>query len=250
MTESTALSESAGEMEALFDSIVSEGNTVGNIAVSTSVAAEGTETERSAGSNDALLNRVGHLTRTLHESLNALGYDKVIEKTAAAIPDAKDRLAYVVTMTEKAADRTLNATDAIKPIQDDLALGANQLTEQWDSLFARELSIEQFKLLVADTRCYLGEVPRHTGTTNAQLMEIMMAQDFQDLTGQVIKRTTEIIQTVERELLQLLLENIAPERRLEVSDGLLNGPVINSDGRSDVVTSQDQVDDLLESLGF
>jgi chemotaxis protein CheZ len=89
-----------------------------------------------------------------------------------------------------------------------------------------------------------------TVATSAQLMEIMMAQDFQDLTGQVIKKTTEIIQKVESELLQLLLDNIPQEKRKDASSGLMNGPVINADGRSDVVTSQNQVDDLLESLGF
>ena len=202
------------------------------------------------GGAEKVLARVGHLTRTLHESLRALGYDKVIEKTAAAIPDARDRLAYVITMTEQAAERTLNATDVVKPIQDQLAGNATQIAEQWNRLFARELGIEEFKKLVAQTRDFLDAVPAQTAATNAQLMEIMMAQDFQDLTGQVIKKTTEIIQMLERELLQLLFDNMPQEKRTEAVKSLVNGPVINAEGRNDVVTSQTQVDDLLESLGF
>jgi len=179
-----------------------------------------------------------------------LGYDKAIEETASAIPDARDRLAYVITMTKQAADRTLNAIDVMNPIQESLANRATDLSVQWDRLFAKELGIEEFKALVMRTRGFLGDVPVQTVATSAQLMEIMMAQDFQDLTGQVIKKTTEIIQKLEGELLQLLLDNIPQEKRKDASSGLMNGPVINADGRNDVVTSQNQVDDLLESLGF
>jgi chemotaxis protein CheZ len=81
-------------------------------------------------------------------------------------------------------------------------------------------------------------------------MEIMMAQDFQDLTGQVIKKIIEVTKTMEQQLVTLLLESAPPEVKAEFDTGLLNGPVINAAGRSDVVTNQDQVDDLLESLGF
>lgn len=199
---------------------------------------------------NALINRVGQLTRTLHDNLRALGYDKVIEKTAAAIPDARDRLDYVTTMTEQAAVRTLNSIDVVKPLQDELSQRSTELAQRWDRLFARELDIEQFKVLVGDTRQLLQDTPERTATTNAHLMEIMMAQDFQDLTGQVIKKTTQIIHMVEQELIQLLVDNIPRERRAETANTLMNGPVISSEGRNDVVTTQGQVDDLLESLGF
>ena len=78
----------------------------------------------------------------------------------------------------------------------------------------------------------------------------MMAQDFQDLTGQVIKKVVELAQRMEQQLLSVLLESMPAEVRVEAPEGLLNGPVINAEGRTDVVTSQTQVDDLLESLGF
>ena len=103
---------------------------------------------------------------------------------------------------------------------------------------------------MARTHAYLDDVPYRVNATNTQLLEIMMAQDFQDLTGQVIKKVSEIIQFIEQQLLQLLLENTPPERRSKEANSLLNGPVIKSDGLANVVTTQKQVDDLLESLGF
>ena len=250
MDYATAVSPNSDDMDALFDSIVRNDATVALAAVPPPVADPTLDQDDGSDVAEKLLCQVGQLTRALHESLRALGYDQIIEKTAAAIPDARDRLAYVVTMTEQAADKTLNATDMVKPIQDAMAETSTALSERWDRLFARELSIEQFKELVAETRGFLGGVPAQAATTNAHLMEIMMAQDFQDLTGQVIKKTTEIIQTLEQELVQLLLDNIPQERRSEVTSSMMNGPVINATGRSDVVTGQNQVDDLLESLGF
>jgi len=259
----SSTSESSGELEALFDSIVmSSATTTAEVGCQSSqnspieegaMVMEGGLSMRPIGSDvsaEKVLSRVGHLTRTLHESLRALGYDKAIEEAAAVVPDARDRLTYVLTMTNQAADRTLNAIDVMNPIQDHLADNATEISTQWDRLFARELGLEEFKALVARTRSFLGDVPVQTATASAQLMEIMMAQDFQDLTGQVIKKTTEIIQKLEGELLQLLLDNIPHEKRTDASKGLMNGPVICAEGRSDVVTTQNQVDDLLESLGF
>ncbi len=206
---------------------------------------------------DSVISRVGQLTRMLHDSLQELGYDKLLEKAACAIPDAQDRLAYVAVMTEQAAERALNATEIAKPIQDKLAADAAGLSGRWQELFegggSGQLDTDAFRNLVTQTRNYLDDVPNRTNATNAQLLEIMMAQDFQDLTGQVIKKITEMVRNLERELVQLLLDNVPADKRAESSGsgtGLMNGPVVNAKGRSDVVTNQNQVDDLLASLGF
>lgn len=200
---------------------------------------------------ERVLSKVGHLTRVLHDSLRELGYDKVIAKATSQIPDARDRMSYVADMTEKAAERALNAIEIAKPVQDSLATDASGLSARWQLLFDRKLSVDDFKQLVADTRIFLTDVPVRTEATNSQLMEIMMAQDFQDLTGQVIKRVTAVTNDLESQLVQLLVENVPAEHKPEVvSSGLMNGPVIKAEGQADVVTSQKQVDDLLESLGF
>ena len=227
------------DLEALFDSIV-EAN-----AAATAPAAAGVGVENATD----VISRVGQMTRALHDALRGLGIDKKLESAAAAVPDARDRLAYVASMTEQAASRALNATENARPIQDQMALEAETLSMRWDSLFQAQPGVEAFKMLVENTRDFLRAVPGHAQATNAELTEVMMAQEFQDLTGQVIKKVADVTHDLENQLLQLLVEHAPAERRVEAT-GLLNGPVINADGRSDIVANQEQVDQLLESLGF
>jgi len=240
-TDSATQSEADNpELEALFDSI--------SEATRTAPAPARTAEGNGAGN---VITQLGQLTRNLHEAMRELGYDRVLEDTAKAIPDARDRLNYVATMTEQAAMRSLNAIEAAKPIQDRLESEAAGLASDWDKLFKREIGVQDFKALAERTRTFLVGVPTQTEATSAQLMEIMMAQDFQDLTGQVIKRITDMVQGMEGQLLKLLVENAPAERRVAAeSRGLLNGPVTGADRHGDVVTSQSQVDELLESLGF
>jgi len=197
-----------------------------------------------------VFNRLGHMARQLHESLRQLGYDKALEASARQIPDARQRLAYIAQMTEQAASRVLNATDIAKPLQDELLARSESMSSRWDRMFASQLSVDEFKALAADTRTFFQEAPGRIKATNNQLTEIMMAQDFQDLTGQVIRKVVDMVQGLETQLLQVLIEAMPAERRVDVSPGLMNGPVISTEGRQDVVSSQSQVDELLESLGF
>ncbi|APC67831.1 protein phosphatase CheZ [Ralstonia pseudosolanacearum] len=196
-----------------------------------------------------MLQRIGYLTRMLRESLRELGLDKGIERAASAIPDARDRLNYVANMTEQAAMRALNAIDAARPVQDALAGEAEALVRRWQAWMDRRLSDEEIRDLVGETRGFLRDVPQKTRDTNQQLMEILMAQDFQDLTGQVIKKVLDLIQFIETELIGILTDNAPAHRSAEVAPTLLNGPQVNPDP-PDVVAGQEQVDDLLESLGF
>lgn len=200
-------------------------------------------------SAEQLVNRIGHLTRQMREGMRELGLDKGIARAAEAIPDARDRLGYVAQMTERAAERALNAIDVAQPIQEDLSKKAKGLTQRWDVWFSSPLELDDARELVLDTRTYLSEVPQQVSATNAQLMEIMMAQDFQDLTGQVIKKMMDVIKEMETHLLQLLIDNTPVEKRQDVNHGLLNGPQIKL-GNADAVDGQGQVDDLLASLGF
>lgn len=246
------------DLEALFDSIVMAGQSTEPVveAIPQEMPAADTQTETISDSSgeacsDKVFSSLGHMTRKLHDTLRELGYDKSLEKVAEGlIPDARDRLNYIAAMTEQAAERALSATEVAQPLQEKLESGANALSVKWDRMFSNQLSVDEFKQLVTDTRAYLHQVPSQTQATNAQLMEIMMAQDFQDLTGQVIKKVIELAQQVESQLLQLLIDSTPAKKRSEVDAGLLNGPVVNAEGRSDVVTNQQQVDDLLESLGF
>ena len=153
------------------------------------------------------------------------------------------------TSPEQAASRVLNATDIARPAQEELEKVVKVLGARWERMFASQLSVDEFKQLAADTRGFFAVAPSRIAITNAQLTEIMLAQDFQDLTGQVIKKIVAVVQNIETQLLQVLIEAIPEEKKAEAV-GLMNGPIINAAGRTDVVTSQAQVDDLLESLGF
>jgi len=233
------------DLEALFDSIASQQKEAEAVATTPAAA-----TSSNAPSTAVMYEQIGQLTRKMHDALRDLGYDKSLEKVADAIPDAKDRLGYIASLTESAAERVLNATDLAKPYQDDLESRAKLLAARWEQLYANQLSIAEFKNLAEETRQYLGHVPKQTQATNAQLLEIVMAQDFQDLTGQVIKKMMDMVHILETELVAFLIEFSPDSKKAELDNNLLNGPVVNPEGRTDVVSSQQQVDDLLESLGF
>ena len=228
------------ELQALFDTVAAQ-------------VTDGTDVEAPQGPvspQKAVFNKLGHMARQLHDNMRELGYDRMLEETARQIPDARQRLSYIAQMTEQAASRVLNATDIAKPLQDQLLEKSEGLASRWDRMFANQLSVDEFKALAADTRAYFKEAPGKIRTTSDQLMEIMMAQDFQDLTGQVIKKVVEMAQSLESQLVGVLIEAIPEDRKAEAPEGLMNGPVIDAAGRADVVTNQAQVDDLLESLGF
>ncbi|ALP61623.1 MULTISPECIES: protein phosphatase CheZ [Paraburkholderia] len=220
---------------------------------------------------DRILARIGQLTRTLRDSMRELGIDKHVERAAEAVPDARDRLKYIATMTEQAAERVLSALEVAKPMQEQLQQDAAELDARWEQWYAAPIEREEVRALMNDTRTFLRGVPEVTTATNAQMLEIMMAQDFQDLTGQVIKKITDVVYLIEQQLLGVLIDNIAAERREQFAataqqlvaeaqheaisptgspESLLNGPQINPEGKADVVQDQGQVDDLLASLGF
>ena len=215
---------------------------------------------------DRILARIGALTKTLRDSMRELGLDKHVELAAEAVPDARDRLKYVANMTEQAAERVLTAIDIAKPLQEQLQADAAALDGRWERWFAAPIERDEVRVLMGDTREFLARVPDATAATNQKLLEIMLAQDFQDLTGQVIKKIMDVVYVIEQQLLTVLVENIAPERREQFAqtasalaaepgstgspEHLLNGPQINPEGKTDVVQDQSDVDDLLASLGF
>ena len=200
--------------------------------------------------NEEFLSRIGHMTRALHESLRGLGLDKLIEKAASVIPDARDRLDYVARLSEDAAQKVLNATDAASPLQDRIGGDAKQLSASWQQLLASNAGADPaWQALAQQTIAALDGAAAGSSETKAHLMDIMMAQDFQDLTGQVIKKVTSIAQNLEQQLVQMLIDFAPEQMKKELDNGLLNGPQIDPT-RENVVADQRQVDDLLDSLGF
>ena len=242
-------SDDNDDLQALFDSVSAEALTDQKRA--SGPAASMSEAGEPWSQQETVFNRIGQMARTLHDTLSQLGYDKFLEKTVTALPDAKDRLAYVANLTEQAACRVLNATDVAGPLVDEIENCARTLGERWNKVFANQMGAEDFKQLAIETRAFLNsDLPQKTKATHAQLTEIMMAQDFQDLTGQVIKKIVALAQDLESSLMSVLLEVVPETKRTDEVNSLMNGPVVSAEGRTDVVVNQEQVDDLLDSLGF
>lgn len=191
-----------------------------------------------------IFDRLGGLVRTMHDSMRELGFDRSLSDVAHQISDAQGRLEYVATLTEQAATKVLNATDEGIPEQDSLAKNARSIDDRWTQLFNGQLSIEEFKVLASDSKSFANKVLSSTDAEKARLLDIMMAQDFQDLTGQLIKKVLAITQAVERELAQILIDN-APKELKEKAIELMEGPSVPN-----AALEQDDVDNLLDSLGF
>jgi chemotaxis protein CheZ len=202
-----------------------------------------------ASSHEEVLKRVGLMTRALHENLRGLGLDKLIEKAASDIPDARDRLDYVARLSEQAAKKVLDATDAASPLQDAIETRSAELTKGWQALLDKGATEAEWRAMAQRTIAGMNESAAGAVATRGELMNIMMAQDFQDLTGQVIGRITGIAQNLEKQLVQVLIDFAPSEIKRELDNGLLNGPQIKPTG-TEVVANQGQVDDLLDSLGF
>ncbi|WP_215410108.1 protein phosphatase CheZ [Janthinobacterium sp. JC611] len=199
-------------------------------------------------SDKPMFERLGGIVRLLHDSLRELGYDKALTEASSQIVDAQDRLEYVATLTEQAANKVLNTLDEGMPAQDVLSKKAKDMDVRWTDLFDGKLSLEEFKALAGDSRQFAQAVAEATEAEKARLLEIMMAQDFQDITGQLIKKVVNITKTVENELAQLLRDNAPAEVREKLAQKpvpLMQGPSVPS-----VALDQDNVDDLLADLGF
>jgi chemotaxis protein CheZ len=218
---------------------------VASVAMASVAAGEGPESDKN------MYERLGGIVRLLHDSLRELGYDRALTEASSQINDAQDRLEYVATLTEQAANKVLNTLDEGMPAQDKLSKQAQDMEGRWAALFAGKLSLDEFKALAGDSRQFAAAVSEATEAEKARLLEIMMAQDFQDITGQLIKKVVVITKTVENELAQLLRDNAPPETRAKLAEKeavpvqLMSGPSMPS-----AALDQDNVDDLLADLGF
>jgi chemotaxis protein CheZ len=238
------------DLESLFDSVASSSKAVAPAAAPAAPAAPAAGDAAAEGGEHAegMFERLGGIVRLLHDSLRELGYDKALTEASTQIVDAQDRLEYVASLTEQAANKVLNTLDDGMPAQEVLSKQAKEMEERWSALFAGKLSIEDFKALAGDSRGFAAKVSAATEAEKARLLEIMMAQDFQDITGQLIKKVVAITKKVETELAQLLKDNAPADVREKIAQkevSLMSGPSVPSEA-----LNQDSVDDLLADLGF
>ena len=208
-----------------------------------------------------LFNEIGKLTRALHESIKNINLDSV--GAASEIEHTTDKLQYVLEMTDKSANRTMDLVEEGMPVASGMADKATALSARWKKFMSKELTPSEFRQLTRDVDEYLNSSASDARMIKGQLSEIVLAQDFQDLTGQVIHKVTDLIRDVEQRLVTLVAmaghvdrmtgiehetESVKEERKNE-PDIKAEGPQINT-ANADVVGSQDDVDDLLSSLGF
>ena len=214
-----------------------------------------------------LYQEVGKLTRELHSAIVNFQIDPHMPQAeeVSQITDATERLSYVVRLTEGAANRTMDLVEQSQPLMSSLSEDAKALSKDWGRFLRREVGAEEFRDLARKVDGFLSRSEKETALVGTHLNDILLAQDYQDLTGQVIKRVTQLVTEVESNLLKLVLmasqvdrfagiqhdedairaEN-DPEKHLSQGEG----PQIHADKREDVVSGQDDVDDLLSSLGF
>ena len=206
-----------------------------------------------------LFAEVGKLTRQLHDSLNNFQLDERIAGLANEdIPDAQTRLTYVIEETEKAANTTMDAVEQSMSIVETMKGQLDNLMPEWKKLMNREIELDEFKSMCLDLDKHLESSVADADKMMGLLTEVLMAQGYQDLTGQVIRRVIELVKEVEDSLVHMLTvfggaevakatKTSQPKVEKEI---VAEGPIIDAESRDDVVSGQDDVDDLLSSLGF
>jgi chemotaxis protein CheZ len=210
--------------------------------------------------NTELFAEIGKLTRQLHDSLMNFQVDSRLNNLATEdIPDAKERLNYVISRTEEAANKTMDAVESIFPVLDGIQEQVNTVKPLWQKLMNNELELAEFKVLCHDIDKLLKATETESANVHALMTDVLMAQDFQDLTGQVIRKVIDLVREVEDSLINMLTafgissdtgKDSEAKAMPKVGENLVEGPIVNKEERDDVVADQDDVDDLLSSLGF
>lgn len=204
-----------------------------------------------------LFEKVGKLTRHLHTSLQEFRVDaRLADMANQDIPDARASLSFVIEMTDKAANRTMDAVESSLPLAEQLEARIQTVLPSWDNLMHRRLDLIEFKTLCHRVDQLIRQSEQDASKLKALLTDILMAQDFQDLTGQMIRKVINLVQEVEAQLVGILTmfgetETSVDEKTMKPLGGIeAEGFIHNKEERPDVVANQDDVDDLLSSLGF
>ncbi len=194
-------------------------------------------------SQEEVFLQLGALTRLLHDTLQQLGVMPHLQHAADGLPDARSRLAYIAEKTAAAADKVLTSVDRAKEEHQTISRETRELASALTADPVRAVASGAVYNFVSDVEARTERIDQH-------LTDIMLAQDFHDLTGQVVAKVVKLANDLEDSLVKLLVQVVPPEQREKVDPSVLNGPVVNTEGRADVVSNQGEVDDLLASLGF
>ena len=187
--------------------------------------------------------QIGTITRLLHDTLQQVGVMPELQVAADGLPGARSRLNYIASKTAEAANNVLNSVDRAKAEHAAIGTATRDM--------AQAIVANPVKAVASGAVLnFVQDVEARTACIDTHLTDIMLAQDFHDLTGQVIAKVVKLATDLEDSLVKLLVQVVPAAQREKVDLSLLNGPVVNAAGRTDVVSSQGEVDDLLASLGF
>ena len=199
--------------------------------------------QMAAGASPEVFKQLGLITRQLHDTLNQLGVMPKLEQAANGLPDARSRLSYIAQKTGDAANKVLNSVDMAKAEH-------HSISAQTRRMAAAIVADPVKAVATGAVMNFVNDVEASTERIDAHLTDIMMAQDFHDLTGQVVAKVVALASDLEDSLVKLLVQAAPAEQAQRVESSILNGPVVNPEGRTDVVADQGEVDDLLATLGF
>lgn len=237
---------------------------VAELEAGDSGAADETLAELTDMRESQLFQELGKLTRDFHEAINSFNSDERIATMAQDdIPDAKQRLTYVIEKTDEAANKTLSAVETAIPVCEQLETSLNNLGNEWEKFLSREMKPQEFRELSGTIKDFFQTSGRDLLEVKQNLNDILMAQDFQDITGQIIKRVITLVGEVENNLVELIklngnlglssaVKTNKKDKAKDVGDAAseLDGPQIPGMESDGVVGGQDDVDELLSSLGF
>lgn len=187
--------------------------------------------------------QIGTITRVLHDTMQQLGVMPKLQVATDGLPDARSRLTYIANKTADAANKVLNSVDQAKAEHVKITEAANAM--------AQAITADPVRAVASGAVLnFVKEVESSTTKIDTHLTDIMLSQDFHDLTGQVVAKVVTLANDLEDSLVKLLVSVVPPEQREKVDPNILQGPVVSPEGRTDVVANQSEVDDLLASLGF
>jgi chemotaxis protein CheZ len=196
-----------------------------------------------AAASPEVFQQLGLITRQLHDTLTQLGVMPKLQNAADGLPDARSRLSYIAKKTGDAANKVLNSVDQAKAEHAGISSETRRMAEALMADPVKAVATGAVMNFVSDVEAATERIDRH-------LTDIMMAQDFHDLTGQVVAKVVSLATDLEDSLVKLLVQAAPPEQAKMVDPAVLHGPVVSPEGRTDVVSNQGEVDDLLASLGF
>ena len=189
------------------------------------------------GAAPELIRQLGEVTRQLHDALQQLGVMPTLQRSAEGLPDARRRLDYIAHRSGDAAERVLGTVEQAKQELHALHAAARHVVQGCAADPARAVP-------GGPVLAFAGRVEAASARIDQQLTDIMLAQDFHDLTGQVVAKVVALVIELEDSLQRLQVRAAAG------APAGLAGPALGAEAGAQVLHSQGEVDELLARLGL